>query len=90
MEIWRYISCLLPSIFALSLERPVNSSNVTNKVFFPRQFIESLRKDISGHYTNPSADIIDISFPANWRGLAIQTPFALLVTSKPFVILAAM
>ena len=34
-------------IFALSLERPVNSSNVTNKVFFPRQFIESLRKDIA-------------------------------------------
>jgi len=77
------VSSLSPRIFALNLERPVISSNVTNKMFFPRQFIESLRKDISGHYTNPSAGILGISFPAGWHGRAMQTPFALLVNMHP-------
>jgi hypothetical protein len=60
-----------------------NNSNKNNKIIIPRDFLQSLKKDISGHYNNSNFGIEDIIFPDGWHGLAIETGFGLLVNMHP-------
>jgi hypothetical protein len=53
--------------------------NNTNKQMIPK-FLQSLMKDISGHYSNPSFGIEDIVFPDGWHGHALVTQFGLLIS----------
>ena len=51
-----------------------NNSNLGIKSMIPK-FLQSLRKDISGHYSNPTSGIEDVAFPGGWHGRAIETEF---------------
>jgi hypothetical protein len=59
-----------------------NNSNLGIKSMIPK-FLQSLRKDISGHYSNPTFGIDDVAFPGGWHGRAIETEFGLLVNMHP-------
>ena len=59
-----------------------NNSNLGIKSMIPK-FLQSLRKDISGHYSNPTSGIDDVAFPGGWHGRAIETEFGLLVNMHP-------
>lgn len=47
------------------------------------KFLQSLGKDINGHYSNPNFGIDDVVFPSGWHGRAIETEFGLLVNMHP-------
>ncbi|MFZ0326264.1 MAG: hypothetical protein WBP64_17850 [Nitrososphaeraceae archaeon] len=59
-----------------------NKNNIDIKTMIPK-FLQSLRKDISGHYSNPTFGINDIAFPGGWHGRAIETEFGLLINMHP-------
>jgi hypothetical protein len=59
-----------------------SKSNLGIKSIVPK-FLQSLRKDISGHYSNPTFGIDDVAFPGGWHGRAIETEFGLLVNMHP-------
>lgn len=59
-----------------------NKSNLGIKSMVPK-FLQSLTKDISGHYSNPTFGIDDVVFPGGWHGRAIETEFGLLVNVHP-------
>ena len=76
---------LLLSAQTIYAQNDNNSSNINgnNKMIVPRDFLQSLKKDISGHYSNPNFGIEDIIFPDGWHGRAIETGFGLLVNMHP-------
>lgn len=57
-------------------------SDLTGKTMIPK-LLQSLRKDIMGHYNNPSFGIESVDFPSGWHGRAIETEFGLLVNMHP-------
>jgi len=57
-------------------------SDLVGKTMIPK-LLQSLRKDIAGHYSNPSFGIESLDFPSGWHGRAIETEFGLLVNMHP-------
>ena len=57
-------------------------SDLVGKTMIPK-LLQSLRKDIAGHYSNPSFGIESMDFPSGWHGRAIETEFGLLVNMHP-------
>ncbi|HEY7573483.1 MAG TPA: hypothetical protein VH796_19145 [Nitrososphaeraceae archaeon] len=57
-------------------------SDLVDKTMIPK-LLQSLRKDITGHYSNPSFGIESLDFPSGWHGRAIETEFGLLVNMHP-------
>jgi hypothetical protein len=73
----------LISFHGVHAQNNLNSSksNLGIKSIVPK-FAQSLRKDISGHYSNPTFGIDDVAFPGGWHGRAIETEFGLLVNMQ--------
>ena len=79
------VSLIVAATFLLVLSQSAYSRAVGNQNFSfpPSGFLQSLQKDISGHYSNPQFGITGIVFPEGWHGTAIPTPFDLLITMHP-------
>ena len=73
---------LTTTILPVNVNIYAQNENIS-KFTFPKGFLESLQKDVSGHYSNPAFGIEDIVFPDGWHGRAIETGFGLLVNMHP-------
>ena len=61
---------LTTTILPVNVNIYAQNENIS-KFTFPKGFLESLQKDVSGHYSNPAFGIEDIVFPEGWHGRQI-------------------
>jgi hypothetical protein len=76
------ISMLTTTILQVNVNIYAQNENIS-KFTFPKGFLESLQKDVSGHYSNPAFGIEDIVFPEGWHGRQIPTGIGLIASVRP-------
>jgi hypothetical protein len=76
------ISMLTTTILPVNVNIYAQNENIS-KFTFPKGFLESLQKDVSGHYSNPAFGIEDIVFPEGWHGRQIPTGIGLIASVRP-------
>ena len=73
---------LTTTILPVNVNIYAQNENIS-KFTFPKGFLESLQKDVSGHYSNPAFGIEDIVFPEGWHGRQIPTGIGLIASVRP-------
>ncbi len=73
---------LTTTVLPVNVNIYAQNKNIS-KFTFPKGFLESLQKDVNGHYSNPAFGIEDIVFPEGWHGRQIPTGIGLIASVRP-------